>query len=65
MCDPMSGGWGGEIPEGDRAQSGMPLARKRYDAPSLIRYGTIFDLTAEGNKDPSGDFFTFASGEAA
>lgn len=65
MCDPISGGWGGESPEGDRAETRIRLDRKLYEAPSLIRYGSIYDLTAEGTVEPSGDMFTFASDTSA
>lgn len=66
MRDQNSGGWGGEIPESDhRAESRILLVRKVYEPPSLIRYGSIYDLTAEGTVEPSGDMFTTASDTSA
>ncbi len=53
------------IADADRAESRILLARKAYEAPSLVRYGTIFDLTAENNGEQPGDLTTFASGELA
>lgn len=65
MYDQDSGGWGGDSLERDRAEPRIRLDRKVYEAPSLVIYGSIYDLTAEGTVEPSGDMFTFASDTSA
>ncbi len=32
-------------------------AKKRYEAPALVRYGTVAELTALGKQVGPGDFF--------